>query len=130
MQHVGTASNHAPGECPILACTLSMGTTETRVGIGSACAGVLVSLALSASFLVLGAALAHQFLGLDSASLMIHRDIVGIWICVALAIGAFFGGRAAAVSARLLVRRDGALAGLVTWALFAVALLAVIATWI
>jgi hypothetical protein len=107
-----------------------MGTTENRVGVGSACAGVLVGLAVSATLLVLGAALSYQFLGLDSNSLMVHGNVVGGWICAALAIGAFFGGRSAAVSARLLVRRDGMLAGLVTWALFVVALLAVVATWI
>lgn len=107
-----------------------MSSTETRVGVGSAFTGMLVSLAVSATLLLLGAALAYQFLGLDSASLMVHANTVAIWIGAALAIGAFFGGRSAAVSARLLVRRDGTLAGLVAWALFVVALLAVLAIWI
>jgi hypothetical protein len=106
-----------------------MGGTENRVGFGSVCAGVVVALAFSAMLVALGAALAGSTIGLDPETLVANRTGVGVWLGVALALGAFLGGRSAAVSARLMVRRDGALAGMVTWGLLVILVVALAAAW-
>lgn len=107
-----------------------MSATENRVGFGSVFAGVLVSLAISAMLVALGVALAGSFsIGLDPGSFLAHRELIALWLIAALVAGAFLGGRSAAVSARLIVRRDGALAGLLAWALLAIVLVAVGTAW-
>jgi hypothetical protein len=106
-----------------------MSVTENRVAFGSVCSGVVVALAVSAMLAALGGALAGSTFGLEVDAFLAHRDTVAIWLCGALAIGAFLGGRSAAVSSRTMMRRDGALAGLVTWGLLTVVLVAIGAAW-
>lgn len=106
-----------------------MDATDNRVGFGSVCAGVVVSLAFSAMLVALGAAVAGSSIGLDPDSLLARRVAVAGWLGAALVAGAFLGGRSAAVSARLMVRRDGALAGLLAWALLSLVLLTLVGAW-
>ena len=107
-----------------------MSASENRVGFGSVCSGVVVVLAVAAMLTALGGALAGTSFGLDVDTLLGYRDTVAIWLGASLAIGAYLGGRSAAVSSRLMLRRDGALAGLVTWGLFTLVVLGLLAAWI
>jgi hypothetical protein len=80
-------------------------------------AGVVVAVAIGAALVGLGGGIAASSNG---DPFMSDRTLVGVWFAAAAAVGAFVGGRTAAAVGRMLARRDGVLAGLVTGSVLAV----------
>src|SRR5215470_4536485 len=85
-----------------------------RVGIGSAVAGAVVALALTAFCVLVGLALLASEGPLDFANFATDNAVAAAWVAVSVAVGTFIGARTAAMSAHAMARRDGALNGLVT----------------
>jgi len=73
--------------------------------------GVVVAVAIGAALIGLGGGIAASSYGDPFTS---DRTLMGAWVAAAAAVAAFVGGRTAAAIGRMLARRDGALAGLVT----------------
>lgn len=97
---------------------------DERIGLGPVVAGAVASLAVTTLLLLVGAAVAAGSGDLDAHTLAAEGRAVAIWVVSAAAIGAFIGGRTAAMACRALVRRDGALGGFVTGSLLALLALA------
>lgn len=95
--------------------------------MGAVVAGTIVSLAVTAVLLLVGGGLQASTGVLDFPNLVGEATLAGSWILGSAAIGAFLGGKMAAVSSRALVRRDGALGGLVTGSL--ITLLTMAGAW-
>ena len=94
------------------------------MGLGTVIAGTLVALGITGALLVLGASIMVSVAQVDLDSLPSADTLdasVWAWGLGSVAVGSFWGGRTAAMTARALVRRDGALAGLVTGSLLALA---------
>jgi len=73
--------------------------------------GLVVAVAIGAALVGLGGGIAASSYGDPLTS---DRTLMGVWLAAAAAVGAFAGGRTTAAMGRMLARRDGALAGLVT----------------
>jgi hypothetical protein len=97
---------------------------DERVGLGPVFAGAVASLAVTTLLLLVGAAVGAGSGELDAHTLAAEGPAVAIWVVAAAAVGAFVGGRTAAMACRALVRRDGALGGFITGSLFALLALA------
>jgi hypothetical protein len=107
-----------------------MAVIENRVGGVAISGGVIVAVALTAVVIVLGAAIATSTGGTSLALVYERPWAVYSWLIGALAIGSFFGGRTAAASARVVTRREAALAALFVWGAITLVVLAVGAIWI
>src|SRR5262245_22409521 len=88
-----------------------------RVSLNAVASGALLAVAATVAAVLVGAATVasaaasgYRVGGHDGAAWAIG---IGSGIC----LGTFIGGRFAAINARAVVRRDGMLAGLFTWAL-------------
>lgn len=101
---------------------LEQGSAEVvlpvRVSARGVIAGAIVGLALAAMLAALGAAIGMTAFPGARDQRSTGFGVVG-WFVLALGCGAFGGGWCAAGAARALRRRDGVLAGIVTWALMA-----------
>jgi hypothetical protein len=103
--------------------------TERRIGLGSVVVGLVATLGVTVILLALGVALLLATTGIEAPE---ARGAVLAWAAAAGGIGAFVGGRFAAMGSNALTSREGTLAGFVTWAAWVgvvgVAAIAV-ATW-
>ncbi len=90
--------------------------TERRVRLGSIIVGLVAVLGVTAVLVTLGVAVLLATTGVDAAE---ARGAAIAWGAGAGAIGAFVGARFAAVDARAVTRRDGAIHGFITWAAWA-----------
>jgi hypothetical protein len=97
---------------------------DTRVGLVSIGSGTIVAVAVTGA-LGCGIAAAAVASGADLTvdTLRSQTLAVGLLLGVVLAVGAFLGGRVAAVTLRALVRRDGVIVGLVTGSAIAILVL-------
>ncbi|HEX6837838.1 MAG TPA: hypothetical protein VF334_14760 [Polyangia bacterium] len=89
-----------------------------RVSARGVISGAIVGLALAAMLTALGAAIGMTAFHGARGGRSTGFAVVG-WFVLALGCGAFGGGWCAAGASRALRRRDGVLAGIVTWALVA-----------
>ncbi|HKA88654.1 MAG TPA: hypothetical protein VKE22_13380 [Haliangiales bacterium] len=87
--------------------------TERRVRLGSIIVGLVATLGVTAVLVALGVAVLLATIGTEAPE---ARGAAIAWAAGAGAIGAFVGGRLAAVDARAVTRRDGAIHGFITWA--------------
>lgn len=107
-----------------------MAWLQNRIGGSHVVAGVVVAAAISATLIVLGAALAAT-LGVPIVDLLVERSgAAAAWLIAALATGSYFGARATVTMAHARDRREGALGGLLVWAALSLLMLAIVAVWI
>jgi hypothetical protein len=99
-----------------------------RIGLGAVVAGVAVALATSTMLSLFGAVALAGPAGVTPGPIVDNSAAVGLGLALAVAIGASLGGRVTAMVGRALVRRDGALAGILCGSVLALVLL-VAAVW-
>jgi hypothetical protein len=101
--------------------TTALERPNARIALSAVVSGTLLAIACLALVVLIGAAV-FASAALEGVSLGSHRGLVwAIGIGAATALGSFIGARFAAINARAVVRRDGLLAGLLTWALLVLA---------
>jgi hypothetical protein len=96
----------------------------SRVGLGAVACGTLVALAVAGGLACAGAAAVASSEDLSYELALSQAALVGTSLSIFLGFAAFLGGRVTAVVCRALVRRDGAVAGLVTGSVLGLLLMA------
>jgi hypothetical protein len=107
-----------------------MAVIENRVGAVAVAGGVAVAVALTATLIVLGSALAMSTGGATLEGVYERPEAAYVWLIGSLVVGSFVGGRSAASASRLVTRREAALAGLFVWAAITLVVLGIGALWI
>jgi hypothetical protein len=90
---------------------------RSRIGARAVGAGAIVTLTLAGVLMLLGGGFGLMPSGPITAESLHHMGAgVGLWSGISWVIAAYVGGYLASVISRSMSRRDGALHGVVTWA--------------
>jgi hypothetical protein len=124
-RNIDTLYRKADEDCPTTPTAQNHFMSENlpRFGLGAVVAGVAVALATSSMLILPGAAWLAGPAGVTADPVVANSAVIGLAIALAVAVGAYSGGRVTAVVGRALLRRDGVLAGLLCGSCLALLLL-------